>query len=223
MECLHDEFARTQRRICTNHRVNLTVLLIRPPTVSRVPYAVYSTARPEGQNEKGLGGSSVPPLASTPTGRKAIELNPAPRKVSATSAQPTSSKPAVHLAASQPSASTIPAKEPTSSQTDRHPIPSLHLPPMPTPEPSAGIFKTAVADIDDALQSGVLHPVPPGTQGWWLTYHKFKELVKFYFFGVKKLAVEHRQMAAMIRRKGKLDRTWRENEFVRTYRTDLLR
>jgi hypothetical protein len=223
MECSHDEFARAQRRICTNHRVNSTVILIRPHTLSRVPYAVYSTARPEGQNEKGLGGSSVPPLASTPTGRKAIELNPAPRKVSAPSAQPASSKPAVHLTASQPSASTRPARESTSSQSDPHPIPSLHLPPMPTPEPSAGIFKTAVADINDALQSGVLKPVPPGTQGWRLTYHKFKELVKFYFFGIKKLAVEHRQMAAAIRRKERLNRTWRENEFVRTYRMDLLR
>lgn len=94
---------------------------------------------------------------------------------------------------------------------------------MPTPEPSAGVFKTAVADIDDALQSGVLKPVPPGTQGWRLTYHKFKELVKFYFFGVKKLAVEHRRVAAAIRRKEKVNRTWRENEFVRTYRADLLR
>jgi len=94
---------------------------------------------------------------------------------------------------------------------------------MPTPEPSAGIFKTAVADIDDALQSGVLQPVPPGTQGWWLTYHKFKELVKFYLFGVKKLAVDHRRMAASIRRKERTKRTWRENEFLRTYRTDLLR
>jgi len=94
---------------------------------------------------------------------------------------------------------------------------------MPTPEPSPGIFKTAVADIDDALQSGALRPVPPGTQGWRLTYHKFKELVKFYFFGVKKLAVEHRRMAVTIRRKEKANRTWRENEFVRTYRMDLFR
>jgi hypothetical protein len=94
---------------------------------------------------------------------------------------------------------------------------------MPTPEPSLGIFKTAVADIDDALQTGVLQPVPPGTQGWRLTFHKFKELAKFYFFGIKKLAVEHRRMAAAIRRKEKASRAWRENEFVRTYRTDLLR
>jgi hypothetical protein len=94
---------------------------------------------------------------------------------------------------------------------------------MPTPPPSTGIFKTAVADIDDALTSGVLRPVPPGTEGWRLTYHKFKELLKFYFFGVKKLAFEHRRMAAAIRQKEKAKRTWREAEFVRTYRADLLR
>jgi len=69
----------------------------------------------------------------------------------------------------------------------------------------------------------VLQPVPPGTQGWRLTYHKFKEVVKFYIFGVKKLAVEHRRMAATIRQKEKAKRTWRENEFVRTYRADLFR
>jgi hypothetical protein len=213
---------RTQRRICTRHPVNSAVLLIRPRT-SPVLYAVYSTALPEGKNEKAVGGSSAPPVASTPTGRKAVELNPAPRKVSAMSAQPTASKPAVHLTTSQPSASTRPAKELTSSHASEHSIPPLHLPSMPTPEPSAGIFKTAVADIDDALQSGVLKPVPAGTTGWWLTYHKFKELVKFYFFGIKKLAIDHQRMAAAIRRKERAKRTWRENEFVRTYRTDLLR
>ena len=51
----------------------------------------------------------------------------------------------------------------------------------------------------------------------------FKELVKFYFFGVEKVAVEHRRAAAMIRRKEKVNRMWRENGFVRTYRADLLR
>ena len=94
---------------------------------------------------------------------------------------------------------------------------------MPTPEPSAGVFKTTVTDIDDALQCGVLKPVPPGTQGWRLTYHEFKELVKFYFFDVKKFAVKHLRVAAAIRRKEKINRTWTENEFVLTYRSDLLR
>ena len=61
-----------------------------------------------------------------------------------------------------------------------------------------------MADIDDALQSGVLNLVPPGTQGWRLTYHEFKELVKLYFFDVKKFAVKHLRVAAAIRRKGKL-------------------
>ena len=157
-------------------------------------------------------------MASTSTGRKAVELKPAPRKVSATSTQPASSKPIVQMAASPPSTSTRSAKESTSGQPNH---PSIS-PPMPTPEPSAGIFKT-VADIDEAPQSGVPKSVPPGTQGWRLTYHEFKELVKFYFFGVKKLAVEHRRAAAAIRRKGKVNRTRRKNEFVRTYRVDLLR
>ena len=94
---------------------------------------------------------------------------------------------------------------------------------MPTPEPSAGVFKTTVADIDDALKSGVLKPVPPGTQGWRITYHEFKELVKLYFFDVKKFAVKHPRVAAAIRRKGNVNRTRRENGFVRTYRADLSR
>jgi hypothetical protein len=216
----YGRICRTQRRICINYPVNSTVLLIRSRTSSR---AAYSTAVPEGQSEKAASGSSVPPAAPTSTGRKARELNPAPRKVLATSAHPTTSKFPVPSTSSQPSTSTRPVKGSTSSHSHSHSIPPLHLPPMPTPEPSAGIFKTAVADIDDALQSGVLHPIPPGTTGWWLTYHKFKELVKFYFFGVKKLAVEHRRMAAIIRRKEGTTRTWRENEFVRMYRADLLR
>lgn len=80
-------------------------------------------------------------------------------------------------------------------------------------------------DIDDALASGTLRPLPTGTTGWRVTWHKFKELFRFYYFGVKVLAVEHRRLAATIRSYQKEERsaTWREREFVQTYRADLLK
>ncbi len=61
---------------------------------------------------------------------------------------------------------------------------------------------------------------------WW---HKLKEMTKFYFFGVVKLGREHRILASQLSRRikeagdAKSAQTWRDNEFVTTYRMDLLR
>jgi LETM1 and EF-hand domain-containing protein 1 len=68
----------------------------------------------------------------------------------------------------------------------------------------------------------------------WL--HKFKEMAKFYFFGVVKLGREHRIVAAEIKQRQKAlagssplnniqgnITAWRDQEFLNTYRADLLR
>jgi LETM1 and EF-hand domain-containing protein 1 len=114
-----------------------------------------------------------------------------------------------------------------------------------------GIIKTALNDIDDALSNGTLQPLPPdlaahstSTQSiggitfnadtgrvWW---HKLKEMTKFYFFGVTKLAREHRTMARDVKRRLKESEEkglkglngvseWRDKEFLTTYKMDLLR
>jgi hypothetical protein len=116
-----------------------------------------------------------------------------------------------------------------------------------------GIIKTALNDIDDAMASGAIQPLPPDLEArykekpkepvqtfggvelkadtfrvWW---HKLKEMTKFYFFGVLKLGREHRILATDVRRRLKEAEKagahgpaqWRDQEFLVTYRKDLFR
>jgi len=61
---------------------------------------------------------------------------------------------------------------------------------------------------------------------WW---HKLKEMTKFYFFGMLKLGREHRVLAMQLSKRlreadnGRGVQSWRDREFVKTYKMDLLR
>lgn len=106
-------------------------------------------------------------------------------------------------------------------------LPRLMEPALPASS-SQGIFKTAMGDIDEAIKTGVLGPPPPDALGggWKLNWHKFKELFKFYLFGVGKLGIQHRRMALEILRRGEKEpgvRMWRERDFVNIYFKDLAR
>jgi hypothetical protein len=76
---------------------------------------------------------------------------------------------------------------------------------------------TMIGDVEFTADTGKI---------WW---HKLKEMTKFYFFGVLKLGREHRVIASQISRRlreagdTKGVQTWRDREFVKTYRMDLLR
>lgn len=76
---------------------------------------------------------------------------------------------------------------------------------------------TVIGDVEFTADTGKI---------WW---HKLKEMMKFYFFGVLKLGREHRVISSQISRRlrevGDVKRvqTWRDREFVKTYRMDLLR
>lgn len=117
-----------------------------------------------------------------------------------------------------------------------------------------GVIRTALNDIEEAMSDGTLKPLPaelaktskpnpndppvPTFAGvelkvdtgkvWW---HKFKEMAKFYFFGVVTLGREHRVRAKELSRRLKESEKngikgiaeWRDRQFVSTYRKDLLR
>ncbi|KAG8829286.1 hypothetical protein FRC17_006816 [Serendipita sp. 399] len=130
----------------------------------------------------------------------------------------------------------------------RQTIQTPHLVEPSIPE-NLGIVKTTLNDIEDAMANGTLKPLPPDlaarlkkaaegdanatsgidtVQVWW---HKLKEMTKFYFFGVVALGREHRIRAKETRRRLRESESqgikgvqeWRHNDFLQTYRIDLMR
>lgn len=185
-------------------------------------FRAYSVNGPTTTNTGTATKPLVPPIpVASQNGRKSVDLKPAPRKTTQSTAEPE-----VHVPIpSSVSTPAVPQVSTTSLQqsNSRAPYIAVAPPPSESTEPAVGILKQALNDIDEALRSGVLAPIPPGTTGWQLTWHKFKEMAKFYFFGLRTLTVEHRRQAWSISRSPEAARTWREREFLSIYRADLLR
>ncbi|PVG00648.1 hypothetical protein CPB86DRAFT_782483 [Serendipita vermifera] len=221
----------------------------------------YSTS--EGKEaiqgaEKDQTVSPPPPLASKPI-KKPVEPKLTPKKASVSSSTVTSgstgttlkSKPTGSSSRTDPhlSANTKETRKGNVAQ-EANGAPYLR---QPIKAEDQGIIKTALNDIDDAMASGAIKPLPPDLEArykekpkepvqtfggvelkadtfkvWW---HKLKEMTKFYFFGVTKLGREHRILASDVRKRLKESEQsgahgpaqWRDREFLITYRKDLFR
>jgi LETM1 and EF-hand domain-containing protein 1, mitochondrial len=218
--------------------------------VNVVGYRFYATTGAKQVKQISKEDRNLPPTSPTsaPSAKKHIEPRLVPRKPDTGVQGPTQSQGHGNRTSTTSSnASTSPSVEKSISASSSIRSTKPHLV-QPVELDDQGVIKTALNDIDDALSNGTLQPLPPdlaarstSTQNiggitfnadtgrvWW---HKLKEMTKFYFFGVTKLAREHRIIARDVRRRLKESEEkglngvseWRDKEFLTTYKMDLLR
>ncbi|PCH43839.1 hypothetical protein WOLCODRAFT_138619 [Wolfiporia cocos MD-104 SS10] len=111
------------------------------------------------------------------------------------------------------------------------PTPAPGVPP-PAPAPastsaspakSEGLVDATKKDLEDASQHGILAPPPPDASWAGRLWHQAKELFKFYFRGIKLIAIHRRrvrELEARVRAGGP-PLTRRELRFIATNQQDL--
>ncbi|KAG8900967.1 Superkiller protein 3, partial [Tulasnella sp. 403] len=186
----------------------------------------YSSVPPSPRTDNAATSKSSPPLSPTPSPRKKVDLHPPPRKLG--SLDTGSQHPQTNGKAAKPS--TIPAveKQPPSSAVDEK-VPSTsksEATDLSQPSP----IQIAMEDMRKASQHGILASVPEDAGPIRRLFHQGKELFKFYFRGLKLIAVHRRTVKDIQKRlsvakaEGRPARMTRwELNFIKTYNQDIIK